>query len=198
MTRLRSATAAAVAASVLAPAAAHAHLVSTRFGDFYGGALHPLTALEHALPMLALGLLAGLQEPRVARWLLLAAPAGLLVGLVLASVLPPIAEVSLISRGSFVLIGLLVAFGTRLSAAVLVLIAAIFGVTHGYENGLLLDPGVNKSLFDLGVATAGLVAWALIAAATVTLVRQAGWVRIAVRAAGSWVAAIGLMVMAVS
>lgn len=198
MTRLRAVGAATGAAILLAPAAAHAHLVSTRFGDFYGGMLHPLTALEHALPMLALGLLAGLQEPRVARWLLLAAPAGLLVGLVLAAVLPPLPQVSLVNLGSFVLIGLLVALGARLSAAVLIAIAAVFGITHGYENGLLLDAGVNKSLFDLGVATAGLVAWALIAAATVSLVRQAGWARIAVRAAGSWVAAIGLMVMAVS
>lgn len=198
MTRLRAVAAAMGAAILLAPAAAHAHLVSTRFGDFYGGMLHPLTALEHALPMLALGLLAGLQQPRVARWLLLAAPAGLLVGLALAAVLPPLPQVSLVNLGSFVLIGLLVALGARLSAAVLFVIAAVFGITHGYENGLLLDAGVNKSLFDLGVASAGLVAWALIAAATVSLVRQAGWARIAVRAAGSWVAAIGLMVMAVS
>jgi hypothetical protein len=25
-------------------------MINNRFGDFYGGALHPLTALEHALP----------------------------------------------------------------------------------------------------------------------------------------------------
>ena len=33
---------------------AHAHSVNKQFGDFYGGMLHPLTALEHLLPILGL------------------------------------------------------------------------------------------------------------------------------------------------
>lgn len=198
MTRLRlRAAAALVPAVLLLPAAAEAHLVSTRFGDFYGGMLHPLTALEHVLPMLALGLLAGLQEARVARWVLVAAPAGLLVGLALALALPGLTDVSLVNRGSFVFLGILVALGTRLPTAALCVIGGLFGLTHGYENGVALGEGVETNLFALGVATAGLVGWTLVAAVTVALVQRAGWARIAVRAAGSWVAAIGVMVMAV-
>ena len=63
-------------------------MLDNRFGDFYGGVLHPLTALEHALPILALGLLAGQQGERAARWLVLVFPLALLIGAVLATVMP--------------------------------------------------------------------------------------------------------------
>ena len=189
--------AAVLAAIWLSPCVACAHLVSTRFGDFYGGMLHPLTALEHVLPMVALGLLAGLQDPRVARWLLLAAPAGLACGLALALVAPNLTVIPVLNRGSFVLLGVLVALGVRLPTAALVTIAGVFGLTHGYENGLSLGESIQMHLFALGVVAVGFVGWALITATTISLVRRAGWMRIAVRAAGSWVAAIGLMVLAV-
>lgn len=196
MTR-RPLLAAILAATCLLPVAAQAHLVSTRFGDFYGGMLHPLTALEHVLPMLALGLLAGLQEPRVARWVLAAAPAGLLCGLLLATVVPSLAWVPVFNRATFVLLGALVALGARLPVAALAVIAGVFGLTHGYENGIALDSRIQTYLFALGIFTVGLVAWSLVAATTITLVRRAAWVRIAVRAAGSWIAAIGVMILAV-
>jgi urease accessory protein len=83
--------------------------LSSRFGDFYGGMLHPLTALEHAVPSLALGLLAGQQGARAARWLLLIFPLGLLVGAALATVIPPLPWVRLVNNLSFAVLGLLVA-----------------------------------------------------------------------------------------
>ena len=48
---------------------ASAHAVGARFGDYYAGLLHPLTAFEHLLPILGICLLAGFQTPRVARWI---------------------------------------------------------------------------------------------------------------------------------
>ena len=38
---------------VITSSTAYAHLPSPRFGDYYGGVLHPLTALEHLLPIKA-------------------------------------------------------------------------------------------------------------------------------------------------
>ena len=61
----------AVAVMVGMPAQAHAHLVNTRLGDFYGGMLHPLSGLEDVLAWFALAILAALQDPR-ARWLVIA------------------------------------------------------------------------------------------------------------------------------
>ena len=86
-------------------------MLDNRFGDFYGGVLHPLTALEHALPILALGLLAGQQGERAARWLVLTFPLALLLGAVLATVTPLLPSMSLLNAVSFVVLGLLVAAG---------------------------------------------------------------------------------------
>jgi urease accessory protein len=52
--------------------------------------LHPATALEHALPILALGLLAGQQGARAARSVLLVVPLALLLGAALAPITPPL------------------------------------------------------------------------------------------------------------
>jgi len=63
-----------VPALALAPFAAEAHLVSTRFGELYSGLLHPLTTLLHLVPWACLGLLAGLQRAETSRWVPLAFP----------------------------------------------------------------------------------------------------------------------------
>jgi len=186
----------ATAGILLVPEAAQAHLIGARFGDFYSGLLHPLTALEHAVFLLALGLLAGLQEPKVGRWILLATPGGLLLGVALALAIPDLAFVSWINKASFVIVGLLAAAAWRLPAIVLGLLAFFFGVTHGYENGLAVTGDMQRLHFVLGVATAGLIVLALIAAGGVALVARHDWTRIAVRAAGSWVAAVGLITLA--
>ena len=43
---------------LLTPQCAHAHLVSTRFGEYYAGLLHPVITLSHLIPWLALALVA--------------------------------------------------------------------------------------------------------------------------------------------
>ncbi len=183
--------------SVLAPVNAHAHLVSTRFGDFYGGMLHLCLTLEHVLPMVALGLLAGLQTPQTGRWILLAVPLGLLCGVPLAMAVPDLAPLAWANKASFVILGLLVAAAWHLPTAALVGLGWLFGLSHGYGNGLAISAETTAYLFGLGVIACGFVLLALVAAATVALTQRATWVSIAVRAVGSWIAAIGLMVAVV-
>lgn len=174
-----------------------AHTVSNRFGDFYGGMLHPLTALEHALPVLALGLLAGQQGERAARWLVLVFPLALLIGAGLGAVTPSFPSMSLLNAASFVALGLLVAAGLRLPLPVLIALGAVFGLSHGYENGRAMVPGTAVHLFILGVATAGGLVMALVSAATIDLAERA-WARVGVRILGSWIAAIGIMIIGVA
>jgi urease accessory protein len=50
-------------------------------------------------------------------------------------------------------------------------------------------------LFAPGVALAGFIVTALASAATLALSAGADWPRLAVRIAGSWIAAIGLMMI---
>jgi urease accessory protein len=188
----------ALAAGLAWSQPACAHSLSSRFGDFYGGVLHPLTALEHLLPILALGLLAGQQGTRAARWLLLIFPLALLIGAALATVMPPISGVRLANDVSFAVLGLLVAAAWRVPLALLIMLGALFGLSHGYENGRAITPETAAHLFVLGVAVVGAVATALVGAATIAAAGQAAWPRIAVRIAGSWIAAIGIMMIGLS
>lgn len=183
------------ALGILVPVPAEAHLATTRFGDFYGGALHVATAPEHVLALLALGLLSGLQQPRDARWMLAAAPFGLLAGALIAVAAPLDVLASALDMAVLLSLGLLVTFAWRLRAAVLAGAGLLVGLLHGYQNGLEIGEGTVMPLFVLGVAASGLIAVALIAAGAVTLQQRTSWGRIALRAGGSWIAAIGVMIL---
>jgi hydrogenase/urease accessory protein HupE len=167
-------------------------MINNRFGDFYGGALHPLTALEHALPILALGLLAGQQGERAARWLVLVFPLALLFGAVLAVLTPTLPSMGILNGASFVVLGLLVAAGRRLPLPLLIALGAMFGLSHGYENGRAMGPDTAIHLFVPGVAAAGGLVVALVSAATLDLATRP-WARVGVRVVGSWIAAVGIM-----
>lgn len=182
---------------MFAPLVGHAHLVNTRFGDFYGGLLHPLMTLQHIVPMLAVGLLAGLQEPKTARGILVAMPLGLLCGVGLAVVSPGMSEADRVNEVSFVVLGLLVAAAWRLPSTVLAALGWLVGLAHGYGNGLAMTAETTVPLFSLGVVAAGFVLVTLVAAVTVVLTRRADRMRIAVRTAGSWIAAIGRIIAVV-
>jgi urease accessory protein len=193
LTRRLARAAAAGTLLVLATASsALAHTFDNRFGDFYGGVLHPLTALEHALPILALGLLAGQQGERASRWLVLVFPLALLVGAGLAAALPALPSMRVLNAVSFVALGLLVAAGWRSPLSVLIALGAVFGLSHGYENGRAMEPDTAMHLFIPGIVVAGGLVTALVSAATIDLTART-WARVGVRILGSWIAAIGIM-----
>jgi hydrogenase/urease accessory protein HupE len=179
----------------MAPRVSEAHLASTRFGDFYGGAIHVITAPEHVLALLALGLLAGLQERTVGRWMLLAAPLGLLCGTALALSVSNGAPLSALGMALLVLLGLLVAWGRRFAVPVVGALGLLVGLLHGYQNGLAVTGDVVAYLFVLGVTSVGLAAIALIAAGAAAATARLGWTAIAARAGGSWIAAVGVMML---
>jgi urease accessory protein len=180
-------------ACVLIPDAAHAHLVDARFGDFYAGLIHPLTALEHVFPFLAIGLLAGQQGAKGARTVLGCFALGLLIGVLLA---PHGLEsaVVYVNASSFIILGGLVALARRLPFALLVVLAAVFGLSHGYANGAAMRAEMLAFNFNTGVVSAGVVMISLGAGLVLSLRRP--WSHIAVRVVGSWIAAIGLMTVA--
>lgn len=190
---------AAAGTCLLAIAAdANAHSAARGIGDFYSGALHALTALEHVLPFLALGVLAG-QQGQKAEPVLGAFCIALLVGAALALWIPAVPYVAVLNIGSAIVLGGLVALARPLPAALFYAIAILFGLSHGFANGEGMTEGIKPYLFIPGVALAGLVVTAYGLIVTDWLLRRnAGWLRIAVRVAGSWIAAIGILVLAVS
>jgi urease accessory protein len=183
---------------LLAAGGAYAHSAAPGAADFYAGALHALTALEHVLPFLALGILAG-QQGRKAELVLLVFCVALAAGASVALWTPPLPYVGLLNIFSAVLFGGLVAAAWSLPMAFCCSIATVFGLSHGFANGAGMMEQTKPYLYIPGVALAGLAVTAYGLIVTDYLLRRkAGWIHIAVRVAGSWIAAIGILVLATS
>ena len=171
-----------------------AHAISTDLGDFYGGLLHPATAPEHLLPMVALGLLAGQHSPEVGRRGLLLFLIGLAFGLGSSLIDPDWVVPARLNELSILVAGGLVAAAWRLPA-LLPLLVLVFGWSHGYGNGTALVDGISQGLFLGGVMVSGLILFSLPTGIVIPL--KAEWSRVAVRVVGSWIAATGLLLLAV-
>jgi urease accessory protein len=167
-------------------------------GDLYAGLLHVLTALEHVLPFIALSLLAGQRGLKSqADAILLVFPVALMAGAAAALWMPPVPGLAFFNVTSAILLGGLVAAGRQLPGTVFYGLVLIFGVSHGFANGEAISGSIKAYLFILGIGLAGL---AVLAYGTLMvdylLRRKIGWISIAVRVAGSWIAAIGVLVLA--
>jgi len=182
---------------LLSATTADAHIIGARLGDFYAGAAHPLTDLKDVILWIALGMLAGSLGASGARSVLLLFPLGLVVGLTTSMALNASSEGALVAAGALVLLGLLLATELRIHGAVLGAIALALAAMRGAANAGAIGPETNRLLFVAGLAAAGYVVIALVMAATLAF-RDNGaatpaWRRIAIRAVGSWFAALGLM-----
>lgn len=195
MQKWRARSLMATALAVLSSSPSQAHLVSTRLGDFYDGALHPLTGFEFALPWLALVILAALQGPARGRWLILAFPIGLLLGAAISVWMPGLRFVEFANIAAIAGIGLLVALALPLSTPLFLGLCVLVGLANGYENGEAMLFNTDRFLFICGVTAVGYAFAALaLALVSVFLKGPGGWRPIALRAGGSWIAAVGIMV----
>jgi urease accessory protein len=172
---------------------------NARASAFDDGLAHPLISPEDLLPAVAMTLLAGLGGARQGRFVLailpgawlagMAAGAGIAAGWAIGLPAAPAWLIAVVTA----LLGALVASDLRLPLAAVTASAAALGALHGYDNG-----------HDLAATTGGLVAIAGIACSLFALVSllagqtavlQAHWARLAVRISGSWIAAIGLLML---
>jgi urease accessory protein len=199
--RYRFARASIATATLVASAqAADAHIVASRLGDFYTGALHPLTDLQDLILWAAMGVLAGSLGASRGRWLVLAFPLGLLAGLVLGRASGFVSAGPAADAGMILLLGLLLAAAVRIPTALLCAIAFGLAVMRGAANAGDLGPETNQLLYAAGLVCAGYAAITLTMAATLAFRRaEAGtsmaWRGIAIRAVGGWIAAIGIMMV---
>ena len=162
-------------------------------GDFYAGMLHPLTTVEHVLPLAALGLLAGQQQRATALRVIASVPAALAGGAVLALLLPAPPALGAVTVGSMVALGLLVALSAPLPVAVAVSAAALPAAAIGWANAVELAGQVAVGRFIPGVALAGLLV--VIYGAGCVRGLRAPWMRMAFRVLGSWIAAVGVITL---
>jgi len=179
-------------ALALCPLPGHAHLIETGLGPVYDGITHFALTPEDLIPALALAMLAGLRGAEHARRVMFVLPVAWLLGgaagtlagapaLVIAAWLPLLA------------LGGLVAADARLSPAATAAIAALLGIALGYANGYAMAQAGPGFRGVVGIAATVFVVTTLAAACVAAW--QAGWMRIAWRAVGGWVAASGLLLL---
>ena len=177
----------------MAATPAEAHLNSTGMGPVYDGLMHFLMSPEDLVPVLALALLAGLRGASYGRRALFVLPVAWLVGGLVGLAAPASNGNAFLSALSFLLFGGLLAADAKLSLRITTALAALLGLYHGFLNGMGMGPLGVATLALLGLVFAVFVLVALSAAFVVRL--RAHWARIAVRVAGSWVAACGLLML---
>jgi hydrogenase/urease accessory protein HupE len=177
----------------MVPSRAEAHLVTTGLGPIYDGISHVLLSPDDLVPIVAIALLAGLNGPAVGRRALFALTAAWLVGGT-AGVLfgQPILPAA-ITTASFLVIGGLTAADRCLSPSAVTALAVVVGLVHGWLNGVGIAEAQKEALGLAGIVGAIFVLVAIASAAVVSL--RMHWTRIAVRVIGSWVAAIGLLML---
>jgi urease accessory protein len=176
----------------LCPLPGHAHLIETGLGPVYDGITHFALTPEDLIPALALAMFAGLRGTGYARRVMFVLPGAWLLGGI-AGTLAGAPALVIPAWLPLLALGGLVAADARLLPAATAAIAALLGIALGYANGYAMaqaGPGLRGVL---GITGTVFVATTLAAACVVAW--QAGWMRIAWRALGGWVAASGLLLL---
>lgn len=183
-----------LAAGIAAAATpAQAHLMNSGFGPFYDGLAHPLISPKDLLPAAAIALLAGLGGARHGRFVLAVLPAAWLAGMAGGwGIGLPVAPAWL-AAVTTALMGALVASDLRLPLALVTALAAALGALHGYDNGRELAAVAGGLVAIAGIACSLFALVSLLAGQAAVL--QAHWARLAVRISGSWIAAVGLLML---
>ena len=175
------------------PPSAEPHLNATGMGPVYDGMAHFLMSPEDLVPVLALALLAGLRGASYGRRALFVLPSAWLIGGLLGLPQSAANSSAIVSPFWFLLLGGLAAADIELPLVIATLLALLLGLNKGYVNGAGLGQPQTAIVALAGLTSAVFVTIALASAFVVRL--RAQWARIAVRVAGSWIAAIGVLLL---
>jgi urease accessory protein len=192
MTRPARTIGAALALLSVCPSAAWAHPMPG-VGDFYAGMLHPVMSIDFVLPLVALGLLAGQQPREAAIAMLVAIPSGLILGAIAALAAPMPPSAAWINLLWMPVLGGLIAWAPQVPRTAILAIALAPALTIGWANGTEIGDQVAALRFIPGIAVAGLLVTTYGAGGIRRL--RAPWMQIAVRVIGSWIAAVGVLVL---
>jgi hydrogenase/urease accessory protein HupE len=175
------------------PGRASAHLVNSGLGPFHDGIAHLFVTPEDVLVVVALALLAGLGGKPCGRAVLFVLPAAWLAGALAGRMTTLSAGVPVVSAALLIALGALVAADRRLPLVLVAGAALTCGLLNGCFNGAALAGAGSSGLAAAGIACAVFVIVALVAGQVAALEKE--WARIMVRVAGSWIGAIGLLML---
>ncbi|MFA5058703.1 MAG: HupE/UreJ family protein [Opitutaceae bacterium] len=173
----------------LTPDPASAHLVSSGLGPAYDGIVHLALTPTEVLAVAVWALFAGRRGTADARLVMFILPAAWLAAAVMG--LAPAARLQgfLVSL-PLILLGGLLAADAAVPRVITVSVAILVGVLHGCVDGASMV-GASRLPMLLGAATAIFILLALLASFSVSL--RHPWALIAIRVAGSWTAAFGIL-----
>lgn len=183
-----------IVALLLMQAPAQAHLVTTGLGPVYDGIGHFFLSPDDSIPVIGLALLAGLRGKTAGRGVIFQLPLAWFCGGA-AGLMAPVEPSVPWQSFSFMAIGILIATDLRLPALAVMAVALLVGFLHGFLNGVAMRAAGagNGALELLGIAVMIFVLATVFAALVVSI--RVNWARIVVRVAGSWIAAIGLLML---
>jgi urease accessory protein len=175
---------------VFLPATASAHTETGALGGFVSGFTHPLTGLDHMVAMVAVGLWGAFLGGR-AMWMLpVVFPVVMAFGGALGVLGAPFPAIETGIALSGVVLGLMVAFAVKPPLWIAAVIVGLFGMFHGHAHGTELPETANAFAYSVGfVISTGLLHLSGIA---LGLLVRWPWGKIAVRAGGFAIAAVGL------
>jgi urease accessory protein len=177
----------------LAATPALAHPPPLGLTGFSGGFLHPLFVIDHVMAVLALALLMGRQEKW--RW---QPVIGFVLGMATGATVMVTGAVPLYANetilGIAVVAGVLVALAWPLSVRIGIALAGVLGAAIALDSPpeVLSISEANRTL--AGTAVGATVFLVVVWQATRYALPM--WARIAVRAAGSWIAAAAILALA--
>jgi urease accessory protein len=181
----------AAALLLLAPAAAFAHTGEGIAGGFVGGFLHPLLGPDHVAAMVAVGLWGAFLGAPAIYLLPVIFPLIMACGGILGILGVPLPGVEIGIALSAAVLGLMVALAARPPLWLAALIVGTFAVFHGYAHGAEFPDGADAVAFFAGFV----IATGLLHLCGIAFGLLAYWPngRIAVRLAGSAIAAAGVV-----
>jgi hydrogenase/urease accessory protein HupE len=182
-----------LAVGLAVPRPALAHATNTGFGPFYDGVAHLFVTPEDLLTVVAVTLLAALHGVRTARLAAAALPGAWLAGMAAGSIVGSPFALAWPTLLLMIALGVFVAADRRLPEVLVLALAALAGAIHGVTNGASGAEARLGALFVAGVAAAVFVVATIMGGHVVSL--RAPWARTAVRIAGSWITAIGLLML---
>lgn len=171
------------------PYAAGAHTETGVVGGLTSGFTHPLTGLDHMVAMFAVGLWGAFLGGRAMWTLPVVFPVVMALGGAAGVLGVPLPAVETGIGLSALVLGLVVAFAAKPPLWVAAVIVGLFAIFHGHAHGTELPKSANALAYAVGfvVATGALH----LAGIALGLLVRWPWGKIAVRAAGGVIAAIG-------
>lgn len=174
--------------------------MTTGLGPLYDGVGHFLLSPEDVVSVLAMGLFAGQRGPAAGRIVIFAVPAawlaaGLMGFCIEAAPLFSQPQTAAAIAVTLLVPGLLIASNRFSSRSTVLLVTVLFSGLHGLLDGVSQRgaDSLAASLTLAGIAASVFTLVVLSSAFVVSL--RIPWTQIAVRVAGSWIAATGLLLL---